>query len=428
MPETGVPVAALRSVSRYSTVIGRLQSDLGCAVEAQNRNSPSLARSKRGNRRCPRHCHRRYRSIRWTGQSVKPSGRLALIRPRRAGAVPRSRSGCRGEMARLRRSGDTMLLRGCGLHRHIGCGAACRGWRPSQRFCQRAGRFSRAPRSPRGILGVHRLEIVRSTAARSCGMPPASAGAGRTAGATPRRRQQQVLLDPHVGGFARSSRGSRRDRVERVLGEDDLTGGHSASATEAARSRSTSDATGANTPSRISGYRRRRRRKISCRRCQFEPAAQATRGPRPQPAEIEELAKRSWKRAERSTRGAMLGNARAIGEVFMPRRRRPRSARRGLPDGIPQRFDHFEIEMAPGAASRTSRRDAGSFRPRSAACDAPCRPTAGAAQSSMRRNRSALAMTETLLALIAALASIGPSVNPVHGYSTPAAIGTPTVL
>ena len=44
------------------------------------------------------------------------------------------------------------------------------------------------------------------------------------------------------------------------------------------------------------------------------------------------------------------------------------------------------------------------------------------------RSRSALAMTDTELKLIAAAAIIGESSRPVTGYRTPAAIGTPAAL
>ena len=49
-------------------------------------------------------------------------------------------------------------------------------------------------------------------------------------------------------------------------------------------------------------------------------------------------------------------------------------------------------------------------------------------QSSTRRSRSALAMTETELNVIAALAIIGLRGSPNHGYSSPAAMGTPARL
>ena len=45
-----------------------------------------------------------------------------------------------------------------------------------------------------------------------------------------------------------------------------------------------------------------------------------------------------------------------------------------------------------------------------------------------RRKRSALAMTDTELNVIAALAIIGLRSNPNTGYSTPAATGTPSTL
>ena len=44
------------------------------------------------------------------------------------------------------------------------------------------------------------------------------------------------------------------------------------------------------------------------------------------------------------------------------------------------------------------------------------------------RKRNALAMTETELNAIAALAIIGDKSNPSTGYSTPAAIGMPMLL
>jgi len=46
----------------------------------------------------------------------------------------------------------------------------------------------------------------------------------------------------------------------------------------------------------------------------------------------------------------------------------------------------------------------------------------------VRRNRSALPTTDTELRLIASAAIIGESSTPNTGYSTPAAIGTPSVL
>ena len=48
--------------------------------------------------------------------------------------------------------------------------------------------------------------------------------------------------------------------------------------------------------------------------------------------------------------------------------------------------------------------------------------------SAVRRRRNAFPITETELKLIAALASMGLSSTPNHGYSTPAAIGTPMRL
>jgi hypothetical protein len=51
------------------------------------------------------------------------------------------------------------------------------------------------------------------------------------------------------------------------------------------------------------------------------------------------------------------------------------------------------------------------------------RPYSGA-----RRSRSALAITDTELNVIAALAIIGLRSRPKTGYSTPAAMGTPSTL
>jgi hypothetical protein len=45
-----------------------------------------------------------------------------------------------------------------------------------------------------------------------------------------------------------------------------------------------------------------------------------------------------------------------------------------------------------------------------------------------RRKRSALRITDTELSVMAALAHIGLMNDPVNGYSTPAATGTPTAL
>jgi hypothetical protein len=45
-----------------------------------------------------------------------------------------------------------------------------------------------------------------------------------------------------------------------------------------------------------------------------------------------------------------------------------------------------------------------------------------------RRKRSALAITQTELKLIASAAIIGDSNQPVNGYSTPAASGMPIAL
>ena len=54
--------------------------------------------------------------------------------------------------------------------------------------------------------------------------------------------------------------------------------------------------------------------------------------------------------------------------------------------------------------------------------------SAFAVYSRTRRRRSALAMTDTELNVIAALAMIGVSSSPKTGYRTPAAIGTPSAL
>ncbi len=48
--------------------------------------------------------------------------------------------------------------------------------------------------------------------------------------------------------------------------------------------------------------------------------------------------------------------------------------------------------------------------------------------SATLRKRSALLTTDTELRLIASAAIIGDSTMPNHGYSTPAASGTPTAL
>ena len=46
----------------------------------------------------------------------------------------------------------------------------------------------------------------------------------------------------------------------------------------------------------------------------------------------------------------------------------------------------------------------------------------------IRRSRSAFAITETELNVIAALAIIGLNRSPKNGYKTPAAMGTPRTL
>ena len=48
--------------------------------------------------------------------------------------------------------------------------------------------------------------------------------------------------------------------------------------------------------------------------------------------------------------------------------------------------------------------------------------------NAVRRNRSALLTTDTELKLMASAANIGDNTIPNHGYSTPAATGTPTAL
>ena len=64
------------------------------------------------------------------------------------------------------------------------------------------------------------------------------------------------------------------------------------------------------------------------------------------------------------------------------------------------------------------------------ACQGPFNGLLGLslAHNSTRRRRSALLITDTELKLIAALAIIGLSSTPKTGYSTPAAIGTPSAL
>ena len=56
------------------------------------------------------------------------------------------------------------------------------------------------------------------------------------------------------------------------------------------------------------------------------------------------------------------------------------------------------------------------------------RRQAGAGQSDTLLNRSAFAITDTELKVIAALAIIGLSRSPKNGYRTPAATGTPATL
>ena len=86
--------------------------------------------------------------------------------------------------------------------------------------------------------------------------------------------------------------------------------------------------------------------------------------------------------------------------------RRPRERCAGVPVG----------RLRPGSvaagATQASRLGGGISRP----------------YRSMRRSRSAFAMTDTELRLIAALAIIGDSRMPNTGYSRPAATGTPSAL
>jgi hypothetical protein len=58
----------------------------------------------------------------------------------------------------------------------------------------------------------------------------------------------------------------------------------------------------------------------------------------------------------------------------------------------------------------------------------PERQQPGTTYTSTRRNRNAFAITETELKLMAAAAIIGLNNHPKNGYSTPAAIGTPSEL
>ena len=70
--------------------------------------------------------------------------------------------------------------------------------------------------------------------------------------------------------------------------------------------------------------------------------------------------------------------------------------------------------------------DAGSRRIRGAWGQVTVAPTPG--HTFALRSRKALAITETLDRLMAAAAMIGESSKPVNGYSTPAAMGIPSVL
>ena len=71
------------------------------------------------------------------------------------------------------------------------------------------------------------------------------------------------------------------------------------------------------------------------------------------------------------------------------------------------RSTHSECQDAPGVAGTTG---------------------TAATAAAVRFSRNALATTDTELKLIANAASIGLSNHPVSGYSTPAAIGTPSAL
>ena len=66
--------------------------------------------------------------------------------------------------------------------------------------------------------------------------------------------------------------------------------------------------------------------------------------------------------------------------------------------------------------------------PRGGCGTPPCKGLSFACYKRSRWSRKALAMTESELKVIAALAQIGLMRRPTNGYSAPAAIGTPTVL
>src|SRR5258707_9719119 len=61
-------------------------------------------------------------------------------------------------------------------------------------------------------------------------------------------------------------------------------------------------------------------------------------------------------------------------------------------------------------------------------CAIPTRRNPHAIYSAALRRRRALAITETELKLMAALASMGLSSQPKNGYKRPAAMGIPSVL
>ena len=69
-----------------------------------------------------------------------------------------------------------------------------------------------------------------------------------------------------------------------------------------------------------------------------------------------------------------------------------------------------------------------SRRPHSLAARVEAGRGPASAQSLARRSLSALAITDTELKVIAALAIIGLKSSPRTGYRTPAAIGTPSTL
>ena len=106
----------------------------------------------------------------------------------------------------------------------------------------------------------------------------------------------------------------------------------------------------------------------------------------------------------------------------IPRRRPRPAARRGAV--------RAEQPQADERADRDHHAEAGDLEgadPEQDGIDAGLRRTRRG-QSASRRRRSALAITDTELNVIAALAIIGLSSRPKTGYSTPAAIGTPSTL